>query len=332
MPTDKLEELNSADDERAVALVGPLIERAPEIAAAVARLRPFDSKDDLVQGIRDELRKLNATARVELFNAHPELAPENPLAMTDMSQAEQGRMDLTGDDNAYRARITDLNTRYRAKFAFPFITALVRHSDMESVLTEFEGRLANDHQEELENALEQVIMVSASRARALFGGGAGPEASGTAEVHDHRVRAWGGEIGGAILFAISIIFIIGGLQLGLGSPLRLGTGAFPFLTGLILAGLSVVVCIYEMRGREGLAEKPDWMGFLAIIGALAVFAATADRFGLMPAAFLAVVVASLPDRNLPLAGKAVLGGVVATASWVLFIEMLNLPFKAFAVM
>ena len=145
----------------------------------------------------------------------------------------------------------------------------------------------------------------------------------------HSVLEWGGEVGGAILFVASIIFIVGGLQLGLGSPFRLGTGAFPFLTGLILAGLSVAICVQELREREGLADRPDWVNFLAIITALAVFASTADRFGLIPAVFLTIVVASLPDRSLPFVGKAILGGIVATGSWLLFIKLLNLPFKAF---
>jgi len=146
---------------------------------------------------------------------------------------------------------------------------------------------------------------------------------------EHSALEWGGEIGGAILLVVSVIFIVGGLQLGLGSPFRLGTGAFPFITGLILSILSIAICIQEWRG-DGLEETPDWVGFLAIIGALAVFAATADRLGLVPGTFLTVVVASLPDRGLPPIGKAVLGGIVAAASWVLFVKLLNLPFKAFA--
>ena len=153
-----------------------------------------------------------------------------------------------------------------------------------------------------------------------------PETEGAA---DHSVLEWGGEVGGAILFVVSIIFIIGGLQLGLGSPFRLGTGAFPFITGLILAGLSIAICVQELREREGLSDRPDWVNFLAIIAALAVFATTADRLGLIPAVFLTIVVASIPDRSLSMVGKAVLGSIVATGSWVLFIQFLNLPFKAF---
>jgi hypothetical protein len=41
------------------------------------------------------------------------------------------------------------------------------------------------------------------------------------------------------------------------------------------------------------------------------------------------VIASFPDRSLPFLGKAALGAVVAAGSWLLFIELLGLPFKAF---
>lgn len=146
---------------------------------------------------------------------------------------------------------------------------------------------------------------------------------------DHRALGWGGEIGGLLLLALSVVFIIGGWQLGLGVPTRLGTGAFPFVTGAILAILAAVICIEERKG-DGIAELPDWVGFLAICAALATFALTADRIGLVPAVFLTVVAASLPDRSLPMWGKALLGALVSLACWGLFIEVINLPFKPFA--
>jgi len=148
------------------------------------------------------------------------------------------------------------------------------------------------------------------------------------EIDNRSALGWGGETGGAILLVLSLIFMVGGWQLGLGVPTRPGTGAFPFLTGAILAILAVFICIEERRG-DGLAEMPDWIAFLAICSALAVFALTADRIGLVPGTFLTVVVASLPDRSLPFLGKAILGGIVAMACWGLFIEALNLPFKPF---
>jgi hypothetical protein len=152
--------------------------------------------------------------------------------------------------------------------------------------------------------------------------------TGAEATEGHTALGWGGEIGGALLLGLSLVFMVGGWQLGLGVPTRLGTGAFPFITGAILAILAAAICIEERRG-DGIADTPDWVAFLAISGALAVFAVTADRIGLVPAVFSTVVVASLPDRSLPFLGKAVLGLVVALACWGLFIKVLNLPFKPF---
>lgn len=138
----------------------------------------------------------------------------------------------------------------------------------------------------------------------------------------------GGELGGLLLLLLSIIFIAGGWQLGLGVPTRLGTGTFPFLTGLTLSILAVLIVLADRRGT-GLAEVPDWIALFAIASALAVFAITVDRVGLVPGVFLTVIVASFPDRSLSIFGKAVLGACVALACWLVFIEGLNLPFKPF---
>jgi len=149
-----------------------------------------------------------------------------------------------------------------------------------------------------------------------------------AERETENALGWGGEIGGLILLAVSAVFIVGGWQLGLGVPTRLGTGAFPFITGIVLAVLAVAICIVERRG-DGLAEVPDWLAALAICAALAVFALTVGRLGLVPGVFLTVIVASLPDRSLRLPGKAALGLGVALGCWAVFVELLNLPIKPF---
>lgn len=148
------------------------------------------------------------------------------------------------------------------------------------------------------------------------------------EITQNKPGSRGTAIGAAMLFVTSIIFIIGGIKLGLGSPFRLGTGAFPFLTGLILTCLSIAILIQELNSQDDLADAPDWISLLAISAAIAVFAATADRFGLAPAVFLTVIVASFPDRSLSFVGKTKLACAVAATTWILFIELLNLPLKA----
>ncbi len=139
---------------------------------------------------------------------------------------------------------------------------------------------------------------------------------------------WWAASGGLFLALVSLYFMYGGLALGLGSPFRPGTGAFPFFTGMILLAFSLTIIFRDLRG-DGLAEDPDWISFFAIGAALSVFALASGRLGLVPAAFLTTVIASLPDRSLPLSGKAILGAVVAAGCWVLFIKLLGLPFDAF---
>lgn len=164
-----LDEINTAGEERATALLTPMIERAPQIAKRVVRRRPFQHPCDLSQAIRDELVALREAERLELFRAHPELAPPDPHLMTSESQAEQGRLDLTTANGTTQARLRAMNDEYAERFGFPFIVALVRHHSMDSVLAEFEARLTADRATEIETAIEQVAAVSASRVAAAFG-------------------------------------------------------------------------------------------------------------------------------------------------------------------
>lgn len=149
----------------------------------------------------------------------------------------------------------------------------------------------------------------------------------TESTADTGPHAWWGGVGGAALVGMSLYFMWGGVQLGLGSVFRPGTGAFPFFTGLLLIVLSICILWQDLRA-DGLAERPDWISLLAISAALSVFALLADRAGLMPAIFVATLTASVPDRSLPWLGKLFLGAILAVAGWALFIEALGLPFKA----
>jgi len=141
-------------------------------------------------------------------------------------------------------------------------------------------------------------------------------------------HAWLGALGGAGLLVLSIVFIVGGFDLGVGTPRRLGTGAFPVITGFVLAVLSLAVITADLRDASD-AERPDWISFAAIGAALAIFALTVGRIGLVPGVFLTTITASLPDPSLPFPGKLVLGALVALACWGLFIGLIGLPFDAF---
>ncbi|MFK7880417.1 tripartite tricarboxylate transporter TctB family protein [Roseobacter sp.] len=141
-------------------------------------------------------------------------------------------------------------------------------------------------------------------------------------------HAYVGALGGAGLLALSMVFIGGGFDLGVGSLRRLGTGAFPVITGFTLAVLSLAIITADLRDTSD-AERPDWISFAAIGAALAVFALTVGRIGLVPGVFLTTITASVPDPSLRFVGKLALGVGVSLACWVLFIGLIGLPFDAF---
>lgn len=163
-----LHDLNIGDEKSVIQLLEPLIERAPIIAEKVAGKRPFQSCEDLIEAIANELYSLDAEQKIALFRAHPELAPDNPLAMTEASQGEQGRLGLTDEMSNKKEALDALNTRYTKRHGFPFITALARHPNMESVLQEFEARLQESTEAETQRALKEIATVSSERVRRTF--------------------------------------------------------------------------------------------------------------------------------------------------------------------
>ena len=148
------------------------------------------------------------------------------------------------------------------------------------------------------------------------------------DAETHAPRAYVGALGGLGLLVLSLVFIVGGFDLGVGTPRRLGTGAFPVITGIVLAILSLPIIIADLRDTSE-AEVPDWVSFAAIGAALAVFALSVGRIGLVPGVFLTTITASVPDPSLGWPGKAALGVIVALACWGLFIGLIGLPFDAF---
>ena len=163
-----LHDLNIDDEKLVVRHLEPLIERAPFIAKRVAVKRPFQSCEDLIQAIEEELHALGTEQKITLFRAHPELAPDNPLTMTKASQGEQRRLGLTDEVSNYKELLDALNKQYTETHGFPFITALVRHPNMESVLKEFEARLQETTEAETQRALKEVAAVSSERVRRTF--------------------------------------------------------------------------------------------------------------------------------------------------------------------
>ena len=160
------------DRDSFVAAFGHVFEHSPWIAeAAFERGLPADA--DRAAGLHRALcavlRDASPAQRRALIEAHPDLAGR--LARAGRLTAESGReqagagLDRLTDDE--RARFTELNDAYKARFGFPFVMAVKGRSKAE-ILEAFEPRLANDAAAEESAALEQIERIALLRLQDLL--------------------------------------------------------------------------------------------------------------------------------------------------------------------
>ena len=118
--------------------------------------RPFASREAMIGHFEVALRAANHDAQLSLLRAHPDLATKARL--TDDSTREQAGAGLNTLSADEFARFTDLNTRYKQRFGFPFIFA-VKGATKHMILESFEARVENEAEHEFATAIAQVCRI-----------------------------------------------------------------------------------------------------------------------------------------------------------------------------
>lgn len=159
-----LAELNSGSKVAFVMALADVFEQSPWVAEAVATQRPFASLNALYDALAKALRAADPAKQRALIQAHPDLAGKAAKAgtLTADSTAEQAAAGLDRLSDADYATFHRLNDSYRVKFGIPFIVCVRRHSK-DSILREFERRIANDPAQETETALAEILRIAALR-------------------------------------------------------------------------------------------------------------------------------------------------------------------------
>ncbi|HSP24347.1 MAG TPA: tripartite tricarboxylate transporter TctB family protein [Saliniramus sp.] len=131
-------------------------------------------------------------------------------------------------------------------------------------------------------------------------------------------------IGGLLLMAIGLFFLMGALDMRIGEARRMGPGYFPMVLGIagMILGALIVIPAFMRSGR---LPGVNWRPFFAVMTAILVFALVMPRAGLLPAVFATVVVASFGDPRSRLWQTVLLAAGLAVATWVIFIYGLGLP-------
>lgn len=163
--------LNSAQREQAVAALALLVERSPWVAEAAVDRRPFSSDSDIAEALVEVILAASRERRLALFNAHPELngIEARDGRMSTESTTEQGRLGLTELSGAEARHLEELNADYRERFGHPFIIALHRVPDRNTLFETFERRLKVTQIEEHASTLAEIASVIRSRCRNAFG-------------------------------------------------------------------------------------------------------------------------------------------------------------------
>ena len=167
-----------------VAAVGEAFELAPWVAETAAGRRPFATVSDLHAAMMGIVRAAPREAQLAFIRQHPDLAGKAARAgdITDDSKHEQASAGLDDLSEEEYARFHRLNDSYKAKFGFPFIVCVRRHT-RDSILALFERRLVNDATAEFATALQEVAYITRLRIAAHVSGEGMPRVNGRLSTH-----------------------------------------------------------------------------------------------------------------------------------------------------
>jgi 2-oxo-4-hydroxy-4-carboxy-5-ureidoimidazoline decarboxylase len=164
MSSLSLDQLNALSEAEFTAALADIYEHSPWVAQAASSQRPFATLAALHEAMTAAVRSATAEAKTALVKAHPDLAGKAARAgnLTADSTNEQASVGLDRLSEAEYARFHRLNDAYKAKFGIPFIVCVRRHTK-DSILNQFERRLAHGSADEFDTALGEIFRIGALR-------------------------------------------------------------------------------------------------------------------------------------------------------------------------
>ena len=140
-----------------------------------------------------------------------------------------------------------------------------------------------------------------------------------------RRRSFPDVLAGAIFVVIGGAFVAGSLGYELGTPLRMGPGAFPLLVGAIVAVLGLAIVVKGLVAGELITFGPvPWRAVAVIVVAVLFFGFTVRGLGFVPTAAVTALLTTLASTRIrPLMALAVTAGLTV-ASTLIFVVGLQL--------
>ncbi len=164
-----LEDLNTATQPAFVAALGAIYEHSPWIPERARPKRPFASIEALAAAMAQVVADASRAEQLALVRAHPDLAGKLARAgqLAPASANEQAGLGLDRLSDEEFETFGSLNAAYQARFGFPFVIAVKRHT-RQSVLAAFRTRLHHSAEDELRTALAEIDAIARFRLDALL--------------------------------------------------------------------------------------------------------------------------------------------------------------------
>ena len=117
----------------------------------------------------------------------------------------------------------------------------------------------------------------------------------------------------------------------LGTLMHMGPGMFPFLLGIVLTFIGLMIFGTALATPLGedehiLPRQKEWRGWGCILAGPILFIILGEFFGMVPATFSCVFVSALGDREATLKNSFLLAAGITIVGVFLFSYVLQVPF------
>lgn len=127
-------------------------------------------------------------------------------------------------------------------------------------------------------------------------------------------------LAGAIFVLIGGAFVVGSLGYELGTPLRMGPGAFPMLVGAVVVALGLAIVAKGLVAGEVAEFGPiPWRAVALIVAALLFFGFTVRGLGFVPTCAVTALLTALASSRVRLLTALAVAGGLTVASTLIFV-------------
>jgi hypothetical protein len=143
-------------------------------------------------------------------------------------------------------------------------------------------------------------------------------------------RSFADILAGGIFIAIGLAFVVGSLGYELGTPLRMGPGYFPLLTGGVLAVLGLIILVKGLVAGEVIElGRIPWRSVILIVAAILFFGFTVRGLGFVPSVAVTALLTALASYRIRLVTAVAVAAGLTGLSVLIFIVGLQLRLPLF---